>query len=338
MKIIKPFIQRVSGHQFLLPFEGKCKVKVSKGDKVRRNDLLFEKSYKKILQSYSVMKELGVEGKNAREFVVRLNGEFVVKGEVLAERITKAGLVVKKIYATGDGIVSFERIDQGYIDLLAEHSDEEVYAQIRGEVVDIDLNRGITIESEAFYVDIAFGHLSEQTYASGEFVVIDKGDSVYTSRDLKEDYSGKIVFAGRFVYSKLVSEILEKDALAVIVWATDYVDYELYNGKLVVLGGFGQIAYDFAISHAISSMNGTLVHISEGKLFWSDVGQYLIKDDFEHITHELKVNDLVRVIDVEGYAGIGKVVDTSNEPGYYTVLLSNGQRKLLANECLEIIS
>lgn len=332
MRIIRPIVRRIEEHDFNIQLLGHVAINVKRGDKVRVGDPLYKREYKKILESYTVQKELGVAPTEAYKYLVRLDGEYVTKGEILAERLANGGLVVKKIYATTDGLLSFDRLNKGYIDILSEFENEEVSSNLSGTVIDFDHQRHISIRSKAFAMDTISSWNGEDI--DGSLVMVKTGDSVYTVNDLEESYNEKIVFAGRFAYPDLIAQIIKRGAKGVVVWSMNYKDYESVKNHAVVMGGFGQIPFDYTISHAISSMNGSHVMISDSSIVIADAGQYLLHDNFTTIKAHLKVNDHVKVIDNDNFGLVGKIVDTTNDDGYYTVAITNGDRLLIAESFL----
>jgi hypothetical protein len=335
MKIIKPFIKQLEDHNFKLELLGNIEILVKRGDKVKMGDDLYKRDYKRILESYSIQKELGVTPNKVREYLVRLNGEYVIKGEVLAERLANGGLVLKKIYATVDGLLSFERLDEGFIDILSEFESEVIKSHISGIITDFDHSKQMIIKSKALGIEIK--NKWSRGEVSGEFDIVSKGDSVYSEKDLNENYRDKVVFAGRFAYPELITQILKRGAKAVVVWSMNYSDYVQFQDYVIILGGFGQIPFDYSFIHTISSMNGSYSMITDGVIVFADKGQLNFTPKNTLISPELKVNDLVRVIESDNYTLVGKVVDTTNGNGYYTIATTNGDRMLISGNLLEPI-
>lgn len=330
MKIVNGYIKRIKDFEFKLPLSQRVNVKVKIGESIKNRDILFEKEDKKVLETYSLKKELLLNNENPREFVVRLNGEFVKKGEILAERLTRAGLIVKKVYATCDGILSYDRLSQGYLDILSEHEIVKVESKFFGKINDIIYGRHLSIKANA----LVLSALTSSDYVEGEFVIIQKGDSVYTARDLEQDYSGKIVFAGRFAYVSLINEILKRGASRVVVWSMDYNDYSYIKNQVIVVGGFGQIPFDYAISSHVKSLNNSYLSINNNQLVWADTGQLLLNENKHIVKTDLKINDIVRVFDLDYFNSLGKIIDNPNGDGYYTVQINSTSRVLLSREVL----
>lgn len=333
MKLVNELIKEAR-HIFSVPVEGRVEFAVSKDKQVKPGDILFKKEYKKILDTYNIGLEFNIPLKDIKEYITRVDGEFVTKGEVLAEIVSKGGLSVKKVLATYDGILSFERIDKGYLEILSEHITEEVGSSIIGKVVDVDYNLGIKVSSNAFVFKT---FVKSEVTGEGIFEVLKEGESIYSTRDLSISYTGKIVYVGRFAYANLIEEIMARGAIAVVTWAIDYLDYEKVKKNVIVLGGFGQISYEEFIKKYITAMGNSYVSITNKCLYWSDIGQTLYKDSNNDLIRSgIRVNDKVRIIDVQNFGKIGKVVDIDTD-GYFIVKLENQDRVLLSEESLEVI-
>lgn len=335
MKVINEIVKREKDFNFLIPFDGRAYDVIQKGSGLKRGDLIFKREYKKILQTYNLVEELGIKAQDGAEYVSRLDGEYVTKGEILAERIVRAGLAIRKIISTHEGVISLDRLSHGFIDLLSEHVNEDVVADMSGEVIEVKHESGVLVSTNAFVTKYLLGKIDKKIF--GRFDVLGDGTSVYTQRDLKEEYSGKIVYLGRFAYLDLIEEVHRRGAKAVVVFAMDYEDFKNTSAPIIVVGGFGNVNYDFRIAKLFSSMNEVQTFIDGKNLAWPDVGQYLLPDLKLKIKETVGINDLVRVLDIENMGKIGRVVDASNQDGYLTISLENGDRLLLHADSLEII-
>lgn len=336
MKLINNVVKRQELMRIKVPFNGKASNIIEKGKLVRPRDLLFIREYKKVLDVYNLGLELGIRHEKASEYVSRIDGEFVTVGEVIAERIVRGGLAVKKVIATHDGVISLEKISNGILEILSEHVKEDVESQMIGRVVDVDHNEGITLEGSGIVFSVPHSNIKDTI--GGVWEVIGDGTSIYSERDLTADYEGKIVFLGRYAYSALVNEAFKRGARAVAVFSIDYSEFASITQPVFVLGGFGNLAYDFRYQKLFSCMDDTFVSASFDTLVWVDKGQYLPKGGKEIVSGKVKVNDLVRIIDPARYSQVGRVVDDSNDDGYYTISLLEDERVLLPESVLEVVN
>lgn len=342
MKRLGKLVKRTAHYSLPIPFKGKVDTGLEKGENIKAGDLLFRRNMKKIKKSYYLVKELGIKAEKASDYVARLNGEYVTAGEVLAERLTSGGLVVRKIHATDEGIVSLARLDKGYIDILAESETLEVKSDFRGTVEKIDMGQGMYVNTSIWRMRLTTslkGSTDEfGAMHAGTFEQIGDGSSIYVVKDLKESYEGKIVFAGRFVYPELVRELYNRGAELVVAYAMDYEDYILLVDHVVLLGGFGNLSFDSYWQKSVSAMFGSfcVVDLTKKFIMWPDNGQFLNTTPNEPesvIVSSIKIGMEVMSNDVEDFNRIGKVIELEEE-GFATVEFQDGSRKLLNTEVL----
>ncbi|MCK9369000.1 hypothetical protein M0R04_03495 [Candidatus Dojkabacteria bacterium] len=333
MKIIKEIVRRVKNYEFHIPFDGKPTNIVERGKSVKPNTLLFVKEYKKAIETYNLVTELRCPLKEVREYVTRINGEYVTTGEILAERMVSGGLSVRKVLATRDGVLSFERLALGFLDILSEHQKEEVYSDMFGKVEDIDMATGVTINADALAIPCIYSNSKEKI--TGKFTVLGDASSVYSQKDLKEDYIGEIVYVGRFAYQDLITKILSLGAKAVVTFAANWEDLSDIPGRVYVVSGFGNIPYHEKYAKFFLSQKGLNVVYDANRLLWPDLGRYLLEENEELVSGNIKINNLVRVLGNDNLNRIGRVVDGSNGDGYYTVDFGDQQRGLFSEELLQ---
>lgn len=314
-------------------------IHVEKGGKVRVGSKLFKSHTKRIIDSYHLPSELGIKAGTEQDHIVRLSGEFIGKGEVLAERLASGGLVVKKAISAKEGVLSMARLESGYLDILSEKQDMEVASDMFGEVVEVDARLGINIETTVWAMDFfakQFGK-RDQAHGFGKFNVIKSGGSVYTAKDLEESYYGGIVFAGRFVYPELVLELYERGAEMVIVYAMNYMDYRDLDVPVIVLGGFGQLAFPKKLQEFISAMDGKLTSLDfkEKEIVFGDAGEYLSEGsklpDYE-FTSTFGVGMEVILTDSVHFGRVGKIVSVEDGDRYLNVELDGGGKVFVSTD------
>ncbi len=322
MKILGRIIKKEPSYILPLPFNGKVDVRVKRGDDFKSGDILFSRMTKKIIESHHIPTQLGVKVKDSGDYIARLGGEYVEKGEVLAERLMSGGLVVKRIVATQEGILSLDRVDKGYLDIMSSTEVTDVKIDFRGKVESIDSNNGMHVRANAWVMRIITSmRAAEDDLSSsfiGEFTQIGDGTSVYTQKDLKESYEGCIVYAGRFVYPDLVRELYRRGAELVVAYAMDYEDYSAITEPIVLLGGFGSVVFDSHWERVVSSMFGSFaaVNIKEGCIAWGDKGQFMnrsVNDSDELFVPSIKPGMYVLVTNQESLNRVGLVREVASE-------------------------
>ena len=328
----------------LIPFEGSVEVMTKRGELIKPGSMLFTKSSKRILGSTYIPKELGVKVEGAQDYVVRLNGEYVLKGEILAERMSGGGLAMKRLYASSDGILSTTRIEKGFLDVLSESENDEYTAQYHGKVLDVDLSNGMSVETMVWFMPMLTDNYHERpneykNVRVGEFEVLGEGNSMYVVKDLKDNYKGKIVYAGRFAYPDLLREIYERGAEYIIVYSMDYEDFATLNFSVGIIGGFGNIPYPKEYVSICKSLTNSFVSVDLEKniVIWPDQGTYLHKAPHEYpsgFISFLKPGMNVRVMDVDNFRAIGKVLDLNEEENMVSIELEDGKRYFISQDLL----
>ncbi|MBI2356595.1 hypothetical protein HYV12_00850 [Candidatus Dojkabacteria bacterium] len=337
-------IYRVVNYRLLIPFEGRVDVKVREGDRVSPGDVLFATSSKKMINSFYVPHELGVKIEECSDYIVRLNGEYILKGEVLAERMSAGGLSMKRLYAADDGVLSLSRIEKGFVDILSENQSEEFAFDSYGKISEIDLNSGLSVETMVWSMPMLTDNYHEKpneykNIKIGNFEVLGDGLSVYVKKDLKESYSGKIVFAGRFAYPDLLRELYSRGAEYVIVYSMDYLDFASLNFSVGVVGGFGNIPYPKEYLDIFQSLKGVFasVDLEKNTIIWPDHGKYIGKSPIAESNiffSQLKPGMYVRTTDVDNYRAVGRVVDVNNEEHMVMIEFEDGRRFFVGEETL----
>lgn len=327
MKTLGSIVKRVPDYIMPIPFGDKVEVLVKRGDNFKAGDTLFKRMTKRIVESHHIPTQLGVKVGSSGDYIARLNGEFVEKGEVLAERLVSGGLIIKRINALSEGILSLDRLASGYIDIMSSTQEKDIVVDFRGTVEGVDSNNGMYLRSNAWVMKIITSMKSSEddlksTFA-GEFVQIGDGSSVYTSKDLHESYHGEIVYAGRFVYPDLIRELYRRGAELVVAYAMDYEDYSMLTEPVVLLGGFGSVVFDGYWQRAISAMFGSfsIVNLKRREIAWGERGQFMNKTVVEAdsgVVSEVKVGVNVMVISVDGMNRVGIVREVVQE-GFATV-------------------
>lgn len=344
MQHLTRLVYRDVNYRLLFPFEGRVEVVVKKGESVRPGDTLFKSNSKKVVSSLYVPSELGVKVEACEDYIVRLNGEYITKGEVLAEKLSSGGLTLKRMYATGDGILSLDRLSKGFVDILSESQTQEYSIQAYGKVLDIDLTAGMSLQTMVWRMPLLTDNYHEKpneykNVRVGKFEVVGDGSSVYVTKDLKDDYRGSIVYAGRFVSVEILREIYARGAEYVIAYSMDYLDFAPLNFSVGIVGGFGNIPYPKEYISIFKAMNGSFasIDLEKNHIVWPDQGKYIGKNPNEassNLIDSFKVGMYVRVVDVDNYRSVGRVLDINSDDILATVELEDGKRVLLPRDVL----
>lgn len=343
MKRVQRLVHKIKEHNVLIPVNGNATYLCKRLDHVRKGSVLYSSNNNRIEEAHALNEELGVNIKDVSDYLVRIDGEYVMQGEVIAERLVNGGLSLKRVVAGKDGILSFSRINKGVVDILGEQEIVEYKSPIYGKVVDIDINVGIYISTECFSVFGKNNYKQEKVEYSGHFIFVGTGESVYTIKHLDDNYEGKIVFVGKYVYPELIVELYKRGAYHVITYSINYDDYRNIQFPITVLGGFGNIIMPDLWYRSIKDFNNSYcsVVVDKGKstVYIVDDGQYLIENQIKlknSIVDNMKVGMDVRIRDVSNLNEIGKVLYIDND--YVQVKLESGAILLVNERSLDIVS
>lgn len=332
-----------------IPLPGNNTLYVEVGDTVNPEDKLFRTEYKKIVSSYHLPSLLGVKTEKVKEYVGRINGEYISQGDLLAERLLSGGLVSKRILAGSDGIVSLLRLGSGYIDILAESEDKLITSPVRATVKEITLNNYIALSAFAIGCACIISKNLERARSSltdqicGELEIIGTGDSVYTDKDLKENYSGKVVFAGRYLPLDLLVKIYERDCALVLTYSMDYLDYKKTEMPVVVVGGFGQITLPKEFVAFIRKCVGKQLVVSDSE----ETYLYFISDEPTQSARaesffipQISKGDFIQSLEGSSFGSTGEVlsVDPEESVDYIVVKDLRGKTFLLDQDAIVAVA
>lgn len=348
MKVRDRIFEQYKEYEFTVPLNDSVKLFVKEGEDISFGDKLFTRGENATKESLYIPRELGCSVEKSSGYIVSLSGEFVQKGDIIAEKVSKNGLTIKRVEAGCSGVVSTKRLSDGYIDILGEQSNVEVKSNFTGKVISSDAVRGLRICAETTAMDLRavskdfFNAKRENESISGEFILIGDGTSVYTLKDLEDDYKGKIVFAGRFVYEDVIKKIFELGAVCVLVYAMDYKLFRSINLPVGVIGGFGNINFPVEIRKGIADMSRCFV-VADGEekqLFFVKKGNMPLHlsenqdDDFV----DMYIGEKVMSYNPQSYGRIGKVIAFDKETSYLTVEFQKGINSVISINSVDFVS
>lgn len=259
--------------RFLIEIPVDAEIDVKRGESVKKGELLYQDSSSEIIETYYLPKALGVKADQADQYIGRVSGQLIEKGDLLAERLTNAGLVTKRVVAGVDGIISTKRIKSGYIDILSESNEKSIFSPVDGYIVEIKAGKYIEIEASSIAVDyFSAAHLEKSAHhvdtLTGEHVVSGRLVSIFRQRAGSSidsdplsiignksteigkemellydseiaDFAGKLVYVGNFCQPELVKELYKRQALAVIGNSMDYSEMQNLGLPVIILNGYG---------------------------------------------------------------------------------------------------
>lgn len=344
MIIKHKIFEQYNDYVFGIPYSDSDKVLVERNAKIRKGTDLISKSTYASKYSFYVPTQIGCEQNKAQRFVTCMDGEFVEKGSVLAERVVAGGLNVKKLLSPCEGVIDLSRIGSGYLNVLGEEESEILESSFRGEVKDVNPVDGLVIEAPSSALDIkAISDMFDTNNnvngkkIFGQFVTVGNGKDLLLKAD-GVDYHNKIVFVGKYLHAKLLHDLFEKGAEFILTYSMDYEDFRRQGLPVGVFGGFGEIYCSDKISSLVASMNESfaIVDYDESQLFFlndiakknSNVGCFL----------NTVSGALVKSLSLANYSMLGTVLGIEDDPTFISVKWENGTIGIINIGNVEFVS
>jgi len=342
MIVRRKILEKYKDYRFNIPYKSGDQVLVKTGDKLTQGKDLMSKRGSHIKQSFFLPDEIDVQVSRLSEYVNCIDGEFVNKGDVLAEKVMAGGLNVKKIVSPAQGVVDLSRLGSGYLDLLGEESEISVKSTFEGVVEGVDPVEGISVLSHAYALDLlcisdSLMRPEGERSIFGEFVVLGNGkDLVLHAED--SNYQDKIVFVGKYLHTELLYDLFEKGALFVLTYSMDYEDFRKQGLPVGVIAGFGEIYSSKSIMDLISSMNGKFVVVD-----YDESQMFFVTEDKKYITKEdlfvgSATGSTVVSRALPNYGMLGKILSMEEEGVYVNVEWEGGQKSIINIASVEFVS
>jgi hypothetical protein len=229
-------------YNFKIPLSGGESLYVKNQQEVKIGDPLFSKTENQIKDSYFLVDELNCKASECLRYVSCIDGEYINKGEVIAEKSTSKGLSVKRLLSKQEGIVDLERINQGFIDILGEEEQITVQSKFEGIVIDTLPGSHIAIQSPASALDLgATTNFKERIF--GDIVVLNKENKIIS--DIPDvSLKGKIAWVGSYLPTDLTLRVFQKGARAILTYSMEYDDFRTIGLPIGIIEGFGKIYCD----------------------------------------------------------------------------------------------
>ncbi len=326
MEIRNRIFERYPNYKFKIPLKNSDRIIIGEG-KVNIGDTLFERVDTPLKKSLSVTKILNCKNEECEKYVVRVDGEYLEEGEIIAQKTSSGKLSVTELVAPTNGILDLTRVKMGYVDILGEESTSIVESDFSGFVDTINPVDGLVVVTDAVCVDGVVTTKSDEKFF-GKLEILGDGKTILKESSLDDDYSGKIVWVGPYLYNRVAIELFERGAVAVITYAMSYSEFREIGLPIMILGGFGSVHCDNMFLDKLLKFKGKFVMFDsvENQLF------ILSESDIQNNKWfvNLYTNQLVISRSISTYGYIGKVIDFDNESNNAFVDFGN-KGKLLMN-------
>lgn len=227
------------------------------------------------LRIVRVSKELGLPPHEILKVLQRQVGDKIRKGELLAELKGFFGLFSSRVVSPTDGVIEFVTEATGNIGVRMASKSVELCAHISGRIVDQEVGRSVTIETEAAFVQGIFGVGDERRGTLRVLSVEPSRDLV--AEDLPERCAGEVIVGGRAVTKEFLDRAIEYKVAGIITGSIDdqtlksLIGFDLGvavtgNEKipltLIVTEGFGRQAISQHVLQVLRPLNGQQASIN----------------------------------------------------------------------------
>ncbi len=257
----------------LLPIPGTVIVKV--GDTVKAADVVAKTELPGRVHSINVANRLGLSPQEMRDFLLKKEGETIKAGEPLAESRPFIAFIKTTVPAPASGTVETSSEITGQVLLREAPKVLNLLAYIDGKVTEVQEKFGVTIETEATFIQGIFGVGGE---ATGEiFMAVQAPDEELLPEHITDACKGKIVIGGNHAGLDTIRKAIKVGAAAVVAGGIHDKDLRELLGydigvavtgtekigiTVVVTEGFSMIPMAKHTFHLLKSRNGQKASIS----------------------------------------------------------------------------
>ena len=313
-----------------LPIKGEVHKNI--GDIVKADEIVAETKLPGNVHMLKVANRLNIAPADINDVLSVNEGDSVKKGDLIAETQGLFGFFKTSLLSPISGKIESISDVTGQIVIREKPLPVEVDAYVSGIVSEVIKSEGVTIESDAAYVQGIFGIGGE---ARGDLEIVSGSrDSELTIEDIKESHAGKIIVGGSFIGIDAYKKALELKVRGIVVGGFNYYDLEEVLGyrlgvaitgtenldtSLVVTEGYGNIKMSERTYNLLKSHDGKFVSINgatqiRAGVIRPEIVIPLEKSEISDVISTkvrnlgMEIGSLVRVIRAPFFGKIGKVV------------------------------
>lgn len=325
MQIRSRVFEKYEKYIFNIPLLGSDKTDIKPG-KLNVGDILFQRSDSTLKKSINISEVFKCKGAESYKYVLKIDGEYVEKGEVLAEKTSSGKLSIMQIKSPISGVLDLSRITYGYIDILGEEGSIEFKSDFSGEILDINPIDGITISTQAVGIDgVVSSKGNDKLF--GKLEILGDGNSILNEGGLNQEYRGKIVWVGPYLYNRVATELFERGAVAVLTYAMSYTEFREIGLPIMILGGFGSVHCDLEFLKRFLSFKDKflILDTSQNQLFILSESNF--KNNGWFVNQYINQTVISRALSTYGY--IGKIMEYDQESNNILVEFGKKGRTLM---------
>ena len=318
-----------------LPIKGQVNKK--KGDLVNANDVVAKTDLPGNVSMVKVANLLNIAPSDINDILMVKEGDSVNKGDLIAQTDGLFGLFKSDVRAPVSGTIESVSDVTGQIVMREAPIPVEVDAYVGGVVSEVIENEGVTISSEAAYVQGIFG-IGGESRGVLEVIANERGDELLID-SINESHTGKIIVGGSFISLEAFKRAIDLNVEGIVIGGFNYFDLEDILGytlgvaitgtedlvtSLIVTEGYGNIKMSERTFDLLKKHNGEFVSVNGATQIRAGVirpeiviplDKKKIPDDNNRTEGNLGIQkgSLVRVIRAPYFGKIGEVVDLPSE-------------------------
>jgi len=257
----------------LLPIPGK--VLADMGAHVEALDVVAQTQLPGKVFAVNVANRLAVGPEEIQPFMLKKEGDPVKKGDIIAENKPFLKWFKTSVDSPVDGTIESVSLLTGQVLLREPPKVLPIKAYVKGKIVEVTPDFGVTVESEGTFIQGIFGIGGE---TNGEIsMAVGSPDEDLTPEVLNDSHKGKIVIGGKHASLATVKRAVELGVNAIVVGGIHDRDLRQLLGydigvavtgteqigvTLIVTEGFGMIPMAEYTFKLLASRNGEKASVS----------------------------------------------------------------------------
>lgn len=317
-----------------LPIKGK--VMKSVGDVLLPDDIVATTDLPGNVQIIKIANILNIGPADIFDSLKVKIGDNVKKSDLIAQTDGIFGFFKSEVLAPIDGSIESISDVTGQLILREKPVPVEIDAYMSGNVKEVIPEEGVTIETNAAFIQGIFG-IGGEARGNIEILVKNREDEL-TEELINESHRGKIIVGGSFISLKTFKKAMELKVAGVVIGGFNYYDLEDILGytlgvaitgsedietSLIVTEGYGNIqmgkrTFDLLLKHDqhFVSINGA-TQIRAGVIRPEIViplkKENLKKENISTSAQGIQKGSLVRVIRAPHFGSMGEVLELPPE-------------------------
>lgn len=226
-------------------------------------------------ETINVSNKLGLEAEDVPEVMLKKEGDFVNKGEIIAEKKSFFGLFKSTLEAPIDGTIDIISPITGQVTMRGPAIPIEIDAYVPGKVIEVIDREGVVIETRAALIQGIFG-IGGERQGVLKMAVKDPAE-VLTADAVTADMKGCIIVGGSLATLDAVRKADEVGVLGIVAGGlidadlVAFLGYDIgvaitgqedINLTIIMTEGFGQIRMADKTFELLKSLEGQVASIN----------------------------------------------------------------------------